>query len=575
MKKYIKALSYLSILLGSSAHALSTAEEQACGCDHVISTYSWSVDGNISNFQPADTVCLDASVDYGSMKWEHINGTKEDPIVIKNCAGQVYINAHSSTSASHSYGWRFYNSKFFKILGNGDSQHQYGIKVSTPKGFHVTMERFTTNFEIANVEVAGISSVIDKNTSGFAGIGVKTQPRCDGKSDRDVWTMHDVNIHDNYIHHVGGEGLYIGYGRYDGFINQDTKTSCVGRKMYPHAIRGLRVFNNIVKNVGYDGIQVKNADSNVAIYNNFISDYGLLENGNHDEGLFIGDGTEALIYNNWVDNGLSIKKGHGIQLNGFGNTKVFNNVVINLGVDVNRTLQPAYNKKSSLYLNNNSNSYSSDKNGTFEIYNNTFIGAQDYGIEAYTGQKIMLHNNIFTEYRRMRSISSNATLIKSANIFEQNASLLDFIDFPNKDFNLQSTSIAVGTGVNKQLAFDYNHSRRVDNVFDIGAYEYGGISASGIPSLTIVTPSLNTPIKRKAVFVEVELKNASNSFNNIEKVQYILNDRLIGTDVLPRVTEHWIGGQRFKVGDNDFYAIGTHFNGEITRSPSINIRVYD
>lgn len=561
--------------MSSSSYALSISEEQACGCDHVISSYNWSVDGNVSNFQAGDIVCLDASVDYGSMKWENINGTKSDPIIIKNCAGQVYINSHTPTSASHSYGWRFYHSKFFKILGNGDAQHKYGIKVSSPKGFHMTMERFTTNFEIANVEVAGISTVLDKNTSGFAGIGVKTQPRCDGTSDRDVWTMHDVSIHDNYIHHVGGEGVYIGYGRYDGYINRNSRSSCVGRIMYPHAIRGLRVYNNIVKDVGYDGIQVKNADSNVAIYNNFISDYGLFENGNHDEGLFIGDGTEALIYNNWIDNGLSIKKGHGIQLNGFGNTKVFNNVVINLGFDVNRTLQPAYNKKSSLYLNNNSPSYSSDKNGTFEIYNNTFIGAQDYGLEAYTGQKVVLHNNIFTGYQKRRSVSPNATFIDSANIFEQNASVLDFVDLANQNFHLQASSMAVGTGINKQLAFDHNHSLRIDNVFDIGAYEYGGVAASGIPTLTIVTPSLNAPIKRRAVFVEVALNNANNLINPIEKVQYILNDRLIGTDPLPRVTEHWIGGQRFNVGDNDFYAIATHRNGEVTRSPSINIRVYD
>ncbi|CAA6801196.1 MAG: Unknown protein, partial [uncultured Sulfurovum sp.] len=70
------------------------------------------------------------------------------------------------------------------------------------------------------------------------------------------------------------------------------------------------------------------------------------ENGQHDEGLLVGDGTEALIYNNWIENGSSIKKGHGVQLNGFGNTHMFNNVVVNLGIDENRTGRTApFNKK--------------------------------------------------------------------------------------------------------------------------------------------------------------------------------------------------------------------------------------
>ena len=73
------------------------------------------------------------------------------------------------------------------------------------------------------------------------------------------------------------------------------------------------------------------------------------------------------------------------------------------------------------------------------------------------------------------------------------------------------------------------------------------------------------------MFIEAEL---TDPLNEIEKVQYMLNGRLIGTDLLPRKTEHWIGGQHFKLGNNDFQAVAIHFNGQITQSQSINIEVY-
>ena len=572
MPKYIRLLCCLAFLLASSAHAASpgtgstsntNSQQQSCGCDHTISTYNWLVDGATLGAQPGDTICLDSSVAYANMTWKNINGTQADPIFIKNCGGQVYINAHNSGTPNIGYGWRFKNSSFFKISGDGDSNHKYGIKVSTPGGFYITMEHFTTNFEISNVEVAGVSPVTPTSTqNGFAGIGIKTKPYCDGSSDRDTWTMHDVSVHDNYIHDVGGEGLYIGYGFYDGRVEGNCGTFRI-----PHAIRGLRVFNNKVEDVGYDGIQVKNADTNAEIHNNFITNYGLRENGNHDEGLLVGDGTEALIYNNWIDNGPGVKKGNGIQLNAFGNTKVFNNVVIDLGPDATQNL---YNKRNSIYINNNSSSFSNAKTGTFEIYNNTFIGAQNYGIEAYTPQAIELKNNIFTGYAQQSSFGFTASQINIANIFNMNLSTFNFVDALNNDFRLQPSSPALGTGVNTQLSFDHDNLLRVDNIFDVGAYEYGGVLANSVPALSIITPSSNLQTTRRAVFVEVELTDPTNA---IEKVQYILNGRLIGTDVLPRKTEHWIGGQRFNMGNNDFHAIAIDLNGQTTQSQSITITV--
>ena len=599
MKK-IKWLCYLTFLCTLPVHAAqatptntttnvnNTSTQLSCSCTHTINQYSGVIDGDTLGFQPGDTICLDASVTYSYMKWENINGTQADPITIKNCGGQVHINAYvppSNSTHLSRYGWKFHNSSFFKITGDGDPQHQYGIKVSTPGGYHMKMEKFTTNFSISNVEIAGNVPVTGNSLSGFAGIGVKTDPTCDGLSDRGVWEMRDVRIHDNYIHDVGTEGLYIGYGRYDGFFNNDCPLSSGGHRFsIPHAIKGLRVFNNKIDNVGWDGIQVKNADHDAEIYNNVITNYGLRENGNHDEGLFIGDGSEALIYNNWVDNGPGVKKGHGIQINGFGNTKIFNNVVINLGVDEFRPTpppgtSPAYNKKSSIYINNNSSSYSVLKGGTFEVYNNTFVGAQDYGIEAFTPQPIDIKNNIFTGYalNKESSIDHTPSLLtwqNASNIFDRSGATLNFIDAVNKDFHLQPSSSAVGAGVNRGLAFDHDGtSRLVDQSHDIGAYEY---DSSG-PQISIVTPSTNIQltsndvfVDEKSVFIEVDLIDPNSL---VQRVEYFLNGRFIGLDRLPRTLEHHIGGQRFNVGVNNFYAVAVDLNGQRIQSQSITITI--
>jgi len=590
MKKNIKRLCYLTFLLVSFTHstsqgntstptALTNAQKQSCGCDHTISTYNWSVDGNdIDNnklaVQPGETICLDASVSYANMTWKNINGAQGNPITIKNCGGQAYINSHNSRTPNIGYGWRFKNSQFFKISGDGDPQHPYGVKVSTPGGFYITMESFTTNFEISNVEVAGIIPVTPTSSSGFAGIGIKTKPRCDGSSDRGTWTMRDVKIHDNYIHGVGGEGLYIGYGFYDGRVESYCDTVGHDELRRSHAIHGLRVFNNRVDAVGYDGIQVKNADTDARIYNNVITNYGLKQNGNHDEGLLVGDGSEALIYNNWIENGAGVKKGNGMQLNAFGNTKVFNNVVINVGPDATQNLS---NKKHSIYINNNS-PYISNRTGVFEVYNNTFVGAQNNGIAAYTPQDLVIKNNIFTGYVAPSAINFTNSLTNVGNIFEPSLSNVGFINPSNNDFHLQSTSVAVGAGVNTPANSDHDGLLRVDNVFDAGAYEFGGVPAAGTPpQLTIVTPSANIQlsshsahVELRSVFIEVDLVDPDNI---VQKVEYFLNGQKIGTDTLPRTLEHHIGGQRLIIGNNEFYALSTDSMGQTTESQHITITV--
>ncbi len=416
-------------------------------CSHVI---SGKTDGTELNIQPGDTICLDGNVEYGDITFININGTAERPVVIKNCDEKVAV----INPSDRPFGLKFQRSSYFKLLGNGGGGN-YGIKVTTDKGFFITLQTFTTNFEIANVEVAGRTS----EGSGFAGIGVKTSPYedCDAflNENRSAsWLMEDVIIRDNYIHDTGGEGLYIGHG----FYNGRTEPQC-GVRTYAHSIRGIRVYNNRIENVGLDGIQMKNCDEDVLVYNNVINGYARAREGAHDEGILIGDGTTGKFYNNLIIDG-----GTGIFVHGMGNCDIYNNVVVN-----------AYSY--GFYASEGPSVYRIP-DGYFNIFNNTFHSTGDNVAFAFFGGNggvKRLKNNIFVAPNSTQLASKGVALDSSNNIMVKDISMLKFMDLAGDSLQLQSGSPAIDSGEDLSsfgIESDRNGNLRTDGAFDIGAYEF-------------------------------------------------------------------------------------------------------
>ncbi len=308
----------------ASAH--DQEDSSACdACDYVVT--SKITDGDSLNIQPGQVICLDADIKYDALIFRNIKGSYRNPVKITNCGGVAVIDSHDR------YGVKFQNSKHFRLLGNGHGPDLYGIRITTEKGFYLTMEQFTTSFEIAQVEIAGKSRHgLSREIGGFAGIGVKTSPYqdCDLFTDesRKAWIMRHVSIHNNYIHDTGGEGIYIGHGFYTGRKEDDCP-----RITYSHAIKGLRVYENFIENVGYDGIQIKNADHDVLVFRNVIRNYGTRNNEPQNEGLFIGEGTTGKFYYNTI----AVGTGDGIRIQGIGNLDVFKNKILypdNDGINV-------------------------------------------------------------------------------------------------------------------------------------------------------------------------------------------------------------------------------------------------
>lgn len=588
-------------------------------CTYTINSYSWKFDGadigNSSNvtihdsaaqaivnqggtlaLAGGDVICMDASVPYKNLQFENIIGDPINPVIIKNVEGQVKIK-----STLYPYGWKFKNSKYFKILGNGDSEHRYGFRVTTHNNSYIQMIDKTTDFEIAHVEIAGdivahqaavdaavaagtaLPLELGRDSLGFAGIMAKSKPIClsdpnGGSTDAGQFEMENVSIHDNYIHDVSGEGMYIGYGFSQGaYVKSNITGNRCSTINYPHNVSNLFIYNNIIERVGYDGIQVKNAHRNAQIYNNVIKNYGILENGQHDEGLLVGDGSEAIIYGNWIENGT--KGSNGIQINAFGNTKIYNNVVLAPGTN-------------GLYLNNQS-PYFANRNGTFEIYNNTIEEGASYtvtitnpntavstthpvsaaGMVTFTPQDVIIKNNIV--FGGANGINSQPNDVVLFNTVEPNTSDVGFVNYATGDVRLDTGSLSIDTGENHITfnKYDFTRNTRLTSTnmnTDIGAFEHGSAINSADLSITITTPSSNN-VTAQTTGIDI-VGSLIDTKNKVRLVQYILNGtKLIGTDFMPNEIKHKIGYQHLLSGPNTFNIKVTLYGGETFFSAPITI----
>lgn len=422
-------------------------------CDYIVSTHE--TNGTTLNFQAGDIVCLKTGEAYNNLKFTEIVGEAGNPIIIRNCDGTAVIKSTGS------FGVKFQDSKYFKFLGDGGGESKYGIIITTPKSFYLSMEHFTTDFEIAKVEIAGNTpDDLHGSEAGFAGIGVKTSPyvACDVFTDpsRTAWIMENISIHDNYIHDTGGEGMYIGHGFYAGRKENDCPTIT-----YSHSIQHLRVFNNIIERTGYDGLQIKNTDRDVEIYNNVISEYGLRGETPHNEGLFLGEGVTGKIYNNIVMNGT----GNGIQFQGMGNNDIYNNVIYNSGEHGFFGAHGTYVVRI--------------PDAPFNIMNNTIVNSGKSGFIFFNsdgGPKRFINNIVAGSVDELKP-SNSAPMEESNNLIVDDPAAIGFVDLANGDLQLTAGSSAVDAGIDVSQYIDLKSDvlgtvRPQGSEVDIGALEF-------------------------------------------------------------------------------------------------------
>lgn len=418
-------------------------------CTYVVPAGTKVIDGKVLGLKPGSIIGLSSSVNYGSLEFYNIIGTAESPIIIKNCGGTANIVATDKWHAIKTE-----KSKYFRITG-GEVSKQYGIRVRGGE-MGLKLDGLSTNFEVDHVEVFNVS---------FAGIMAKTDPTCDDATIRGNFTMYDVLLHDNYVHDTGGEGFYVGNSFWDGM-----ERSC-GMRL-PHEIKGLKLYNNVVKNTGWEAIQVGCAIEGTEIYNNTVNNFGTANRQAQNNGIQIGSGTGGLVYNNLIKQGT----GNGMIIMGTGDNVIYNNIIVDAG----------------------SNGVFCDERYTpgegFKFVNNTILSPKKDGIRLYAElvplntivNNIIANPGTYNAYTEADSrttadafvylMSDDVKVKMSNNLFASSVDEVRFVDAAKDNYRLLPTSPAINYG--KEISrFDikedfYRASRVKGYAVDIGASEY-------------------------------------------------------------------------------------------------------
>lgn len=225
-----------------------------------------------------------------SIYFEDFVGNTSQPIVVTNFGGQVVINDPERWGAM-----TFKNCKFIKLSGAGSPTYKYGFKLSAM---------------MCGVAFNGLSSdceaeFIKIDHDGFFGFSAKED--YGSNPPYPIPVFNNLKIHDCYVTGVD-EGMYLG------------ETKSPGMEF-----KHVRVYNNIVINTGWEGIQISNMVEDVEIYNNTIYKAGQ-KNVTYQEGAFqIGGNSVAKVYNNIF----SHAPGNGIAMFGKGDIQITNNYISN------------------------------------------------------------------------------------------------------------------------------------------------------------------------------------------------------------------------------------------------------
>lgn len=484
---------YLSILfLSFNFFLVLTA------ANYTVKLTTKNVVGTSAGIGPGDTIFIESGF-RTVLRLTEMHGDSLNPIIIINKGGLVEI-ANNTT-----YGISLPNCSYFRITGTGDPAIKYGIKISGTKSGSsgLGIDSKSTNYEVDHLEICN---------TGFAGIFAFTAPTCDLSANRGYFVQRDCSIHDNYIHHTGGEGMYIGHSFYTGY----TKTcDSIPTKLYPHEIHGMKIYNNILDSCGWDGMQVGCVTQDCEIYNNVVTNYGTKKVPAQHAGIQIAAGTTGLCYNNLIMNG----SGSGMMVFGTGNNTIFNNVIVNSGY--NYYPEDPTVRVYGIFWDDRA----TIPDAPFNFYNNTIISPKTDGIRTYSdesGNNRIWNNAIInpgsyyaygSNYSRsFIYYNSNVELDMQNNYFQP--ALAPDITFEDIEdvYNYTQTLPLQNGGLNipnQGVNFDYFNVLRPDSgSWDIGAFEF---ASAPVIERSASDTTVQRIVKRKPAEIKTDFNFATSA----------------------------------------------------------------
>ena len=334
-----------------------------------------------------DTIFISSSRT-NPLRFQFTNGDINNPLVIINKGGQVKIESPNS------YSWgaiTFENCRYIKISGAGHPNYKYGFELSADQ-CGLAFSELSSDCEAEFIKI---------DHDGFFGIMAKKN--YEGNPPSPIPVFENLIIHDCFIENVS-EGMYIG------------ETKSPGMEF-----KGVKIYNNIVRNTLRESIQIANAVEDVEIYNNTLLNAGLENAIYHTNILQIGDNSVVNAYNNILIDAPAT----GIIVMGKGDCKFTNNYIAsNLGIFAdNRTISDSL---APLDIKQN---YFREINGNQIIKN--------YNEINYVTAEDNYYDSDITFFLNQSGNSNNFTAVNNnlASIPE-----IEFTDPANNDYSLKSNN---------------------------------------------------------------------------------------------------------------------------------------
>lgn len=375
-------------------------------CDNYDLLITTSGVHDLSAQNPGDVVAVQSGV-YNQLAFRNAASAPGDPITICNHGGQVRMTGDWDVSMS--------NCRHVHFTGTGTAGVEYGFYFQR----RVLAYRTNTDLEFDHIEWDG------------AGIRVTEDP--DGDPN---WETSDIHIHDCYLHDNLAEAIYLGRTPYS-----------PGN----YASRRFTVRDNILTN-NREGISVISCIEDCLIHDNYV--YDTNPNGPATStyaAIIIDLGTAAKIYRNIVID----CEGVGIELNDgfFPGDEVYGNLVVDCGKSL-----PGGHQSAILTWYDNG-----------RIYNNTIIGAAEYGVYMPDGTSaVEVFNNVIlgTTMDSIRPVCAPGNCRNNDTKEEgYTPGNYGFVDEANGDYHLMPHCDGVDAGEDAGLPYR-------GAAPDLGAFEY-------------------------------------------------------------------------------------------------------
>jgi hypothetical protein len=444
------ALAYILLLALTIVPSWSYA--QTCGCDFTIppsttqGIITWDGGPTGHNVQPGQTICFQAGTYFNTIRIKNVKGTATSRITIKNCGGQTIIDNVNDGRAENYSALDITGSEYFILTGDGAPNVPYGIKIAGSEIHGLSIAGYSTDFEVKHLEIA--------NTDG-CGINAKTDPSCSNPDIR-WFTQKNSIFHDNYLHHIGLEGFYVGYTHYPEHHN---RCGTSGTILRAGAQENIKIYNNRLEYIAWDAIQIGAFTTGNAIYGNVIREYGTERYSAHIHAIQLSDNSDQCdVYDNQIMPISSTYAGEGHAIASWAErVKFYNNLV----VKTERHAIQMYDE--------------ADGDGYYHIMNNTVIDPGAGVLEIFgNAPDIRVNNNIFIQ-PQAEYISAIPSYAVVSNNYQATSTAGSGL---SSDYHLTSSSPStiLNAGLNLYaygVTKDFDDQARPSSgPFDIGADEF-------------------------------------------------------------------------------------------------------